>query len=62
MLKYFVGDDTLRRGLQYYLSKHRYGNTVTKDLWDAITKVVKLTHMYSCQKHPIVTPDIDIRD
>jgi puromycin-sensitive aminopeptidase len=39
MLEQHLGPDTFRRGIARYLSEHRYGNTETTDLWDAIEAV-----------------------
>ncbi|MFA6006333.1 MAG: M1 family metallopeptidase [Candidatus Paceibacterota bacterium] len=39
MLHAFLGPKTFQKGLQHYLKKHSYKNTVTKDLWDSLTKV-----------------------
>jgi puromycin-sensitive aminopeptidase len=36
MIERHLGDDTFRRGLNLYLDKHSYSNTVTTDLWDAL--------------------------
>ncbi len=36
MLHSYVGADAFQTGLRYYLKKHSYGNTDTKDLWDAM--------------------------
>ena len=33
MIERHLGDDTFRRGLNFYLDKHRFANTVTTDLW-----------------------------
>ncbi|MEO8113023.1 MAG: M1 family metallopeptidase [Phenylobacterium sp.] len=39
MLESYVGEDAFRAGVQSYIAKHRYGNTVTDDLWSEIDKV-----------------------
>ncbi|MBO0730272.1 MAG: M1 family metallopeptidase [Acidimicrobiaceae bacterium] len=39
MLEQYLGPDTFRRGIAHYLDQHRYGNTETADLWDAIESV-----------------------
>ena len=39
MLEQYLGPETFRRGIARYLSEHRYGNTETTDLWDAIEGV-----------------------
>jgi puromycin-sensitive aminopeptidase len=36
MLEQYLGPDTFREGIRYYLRTHAYGNTETTDLWDAI--------------------------
>jgi puromycin-sensitive aminopeptidase len=36
MLEQYLGPETFRRGIGRYLGQHRYGNTETTDLWDAI--------------------------
>ena len=37
MLEQHLGEDTFRDGIRRYLTAHAYGNTVTKDLWDALS-------------------------
>ena len=39
MLEQHLGEDTFRDGIRRYLTTHAYGNTVTQDLWDALTSV-----------------------
>lgn len=39
MLAGYLGKDKFKEGLQYYMKKHKYGNTHTVDLWDAFEKV-----------------------
>lgn len=41
MLEQYLGHDTFRDGLRYYLKKHAYANTDTVDLWDALEAVSK---------------------
>jgi puromycin-sensitive aminopeptidase len=36
MLEQYLEPENFRRGVSLYLSKHKYGNTDTTDLWDAI--------------------------
>ncbi len=38
MLEQFIGPDVFRDGIRDYLSAHRYGNTETADLWDALER------------------------
>lgn len=37
MLQDYLGDQHFRTGLQHYIAQHKYGNTVTNDLWDALS-------------------------
>jgi aminopeptidase N len=39
MLANYLGAETFRQGLSYYLKKHAYGNATTMDLWDALETV-----------------------
>ncbi|MFZ4718843.1 MAG: M1 family metallopeptidase [Ilumatobacteraceae bacterium] len=39
MLEMYLGEEEFRRGVSHYLAQHRYGNTETSDLWDAIEEV-----------------------
>ncbi len=41
MLANYLGKDKFKEGLQYYMKKHKYGNTHTVDLWSAFEKVSK---------------------
>ena len=36
MLEQFIGPDVFREGIHDYLVTHAYGNTETRDLWDAL--------------------------
>nr|XP_054758539.1 puromycin-sensitive aminopeptidase-like [Lytechinus pictus] len=36
MLHDFIGDDTFRKGMNAYLERHKYKNTFTEDLWQAL--------------------------
>ena len=36
MLEQYLGMERFREGVRHYLAAHRYGNTETTDLWDAI--------------------------
>lgn len=37
-LYYFIGEADFKKGMNLYLTKHQYGNTVTEDLWAALEK------------------------
>jgi len=41
MLQHYLGAESFRTGLQYYLKKHAYGNTNTVDLWAALEEASK---------------------
>lgn len=36
MIESFLGEDAFRKGVQAYMQKHAYQNTVTSDLWSAL--------------------------
>ncbi len=38
MLQQYLGEEAFRAGIGLYLRTHRYGNTETSDLWDALEK------------------------
>ncbi|XP_059152316.1 puromycin-sensitive aminopeptidase-like [Physella acuta] len=38
MLQSFIGDEAFRKGMKLYLNKHKFGNTRTKDMWDALSE------------------------
>lgn len=37
MLRRWLGDDAFRKGLKAYFEKHQYGNTIGRDLWNALS-------------------------
>lgn len=39
MLHNYIGDDKFRKGMNLYLTKHKYGNTTTEDLWHCLGEV-----------------------
>lgn len=39
MLEQYLGEETFRSSIVHYLNQHRYGNTETNDLWDALETV-----------------------
>ncbi len=39
MLESFLGPDVFRDGIRKYIAAHKYSNTTTADLWDALTEV-----------------------
>ncbi len=38
MLESFLGEDAFREGLRAYMAAHKYANTTTADLWNALAK------------------------
>lgn len=36
MLHNYLGDDDFRKGMNVYLTKHQYKNTITENLWEAL--------------------------
>ncbi|MGI9173152.1 MAG: M1 family metallopeptidase [Chthoniobacterales bacterium] len=36
MLESFLGEDTFRAGIRKYIARHKYSNTTTTDLWNAL--------------------------
>jgi len=36
MMHHYLGAEAFRAGLHTYLERHKYGNTVTHDLWKAL--------------------------
>jgi puromycin-sensitive aminopeptidase len=61
MLEQYLGEDRFRAGIRTYMADHRYGNTETTDLWDAIEAasgepVRRIMDSWIFQGgHPIVT-------
>ncbi|MEK6907318.1 MAG: M1 family metallopeptidase [Nanoarchaeota archaeon] len=41
MLEQYLGEEAFRNGLKYYLSKFKYENATTNDLWNSLEKVSK---------------------
>lgn len=41
MLEQYLGEEEFKDGISYYLNKHKYRNTETNDLWDAIEHVTQ---------------------
>ncbi|MBX9937874.1 MAG: M1 family metallopeptidase [Candidatus Obscuribacterales bacterium] len=42
MLEQFIGEDEFKAGVNAYLQKHKYANTETADLWQALAESAKL--------------------
>jgi aminopeptidase N len=41
MLESFLGDDVFRDGIRRYIAAHKYSNTTTADLWNALSEASK---------------------
>jgi aminopeptidase N len=41
MLESFLGEDVFRDGIRRYIAAHKYSNTTTADLWNALSKASK---------------------
>jgi puromycin-sensitive aminopeptidase len=65
MLEQFLGPEVFRRGISFYLSKHKYSNTETNDLWDAIEESSKqpvrdmMDSWIFQEGHPLVSVELD---
>ncbi|CAG2105680.1 unnamed protein product [Medioppia subpectinata] len=61
MLHRYIGDEYFRKGLHLYLDQHKYGNTVTDDLWTSLQKasdrpVREVMNTWTKQKgYPVIT-------
>jgi len=53
-IQQFIGDTVFRDGVANYIEKHKFANTETHDLWDALEE--------SCRKHGIDVPVRKIMD
>ena len=65
MLQQYLGEDRFRDGIRLYLDRHRYGNTETTDLWDAIEEatgepVRQIMDSWIFRAgHPVVSVSVD---
>ena len=65
MLHDYLGADTFRDGLRYYLKKHSYQNTDTVDLWSAFEEIAhkpvkSFMHTWTSQPgFPLVSADVN---
>jgi puromycin-sensitive aminopeptidase len=65
MLEQYLGAEAFRRGINLYLAKHKYSNTETHDLWEAIEESSKqpvrsMMDSWIFQGgHPLVTVERD---
>eukprot|EP01087_Luapelamoeba_hula_P011055 TRINITY_DN2978_c0_g1_i2.p1 TRINITY_DN2978_c0_g1~~TRINITY_DN2978_c0_g1_i2.p1 ORF type:complete len:911 (-),score=164.43 TRINITY_DN2978_c0_g1_i2:27-2624(-) len=64
MLAAYLGEASFKKGLNFYLNKHQYGNAVTEDLWQALAgasdkDVRALMETWTKQDgYPVVTVDV----
>ncbi len=65
MLEQYLGAEIFAKGISHYLNKHKFANTETSDLWDAIEHVSKepvrkLMDSWIFQKgYPMVSAELD---
>lgn len=65
MLEQYLGAEVFRRGISLYLSKHKYSNTETNDLWDAIEESSKqpvrdmMDSWIFQEGHPLISVELD---
>ena len=69
MLEQYIGTERFRDGVRRYLAAHRYGNTETTDLWDAIEEAAEQLPVRALMDswifqggHPLVTARADGSD
>lgn len=65
MLEQYLSPEVFRAGIALYLAKHKYGNTETSDLWDAIeessgqpVRVMMDSWIYQ-EGHPLISAHLD---
>ena len=64
MLRRLIGEEQFRRALRHYFTKHKYGNTVADDLWQAMSEVSELDIAQLMKSwltepgYPIITADL----
>src|SRR3546814_17546527 len=64
MLEQYLGEEAFREGIRRYMKAHRYANTETTDLWDAIEEatgepVRRIMDSWIFQGgHPLVRVDL----
>lgn len=65
MLNTYLGADVFRDGLRHYLNRHKYGNTDTVDLWQALEEisgkpVKSFMHAWTSQSgFPVLHAEVD---
>ena len=68
MLEHFLGEETFREGLRSYISRHQYGNAVTRDLWNALGEasgqpVAEIMDTWVQQTgYPVLDVDVDFAE
>ncbi len=68
MLHEYLGPEVFRDGLRHYLERHKYGNTDTVDLWQALEEisgkpVKEFMHAWTSQSgYPVVHVDVEESD
>jgi aminopeptidase N len=68
MLEAYAGEDVWRQGIRTYMQRHRYGNTVSDDLWRAVEEagaagLVDIAHDFTLQPGvPLVRAEAECVD
>ena len=68
MLEAYAGEDTWRDGIRAYIQQHKYGNTVSDDLWRAVERagasgITAIAHDFTLQPGiPLVRAEAECRD
>nr|AVD96941.1 putative APN-5 [Nilaparvata lugens] len=63
LIQNYIGDSEFRKGLNLYLTRHQYKNTITEDLWEALEEVSSkpvrsVMYTWTSQKgFPLITVD-----
>ena len=65
MLESFMGPEDFRRGISQFLTKFKYANAVTQDLWDVLEEVssekLKITSIMDTWTRQMGYPVINVK-
>ncbi|EEB05184.1 aminopeptidase Ape2 [Schizosaccharomyces japonicus yFS275] len=64
MISKYLSEDVFIKGIQRYISKHRYGNAVTENLWDALSEVsgIDVNGIMNCWVKKIGFPVVSVTE
>ena len=51
MLEFMMGKESFRKGIHNYLTKHKYNNTITQNLWDDLDEQYNVRDTIKCVDH-----------